>query len=73
MKLSEYIKFLQDLKDEKGDLEVFKYGPSGVKEVGAPSLKHLKILSKRESRQEYWETWRSNCTPENKGEQVVSI
>ena len=73
MKVSEYIEFLQDLKDKHGDIEVTKYGPGGVNTASEPEMKHQRILGKRERRRDYWEGWRSSCTEANKGEKVISI
>lgn len=73
MKVSEYIEFLQDLKKKHGDVEVMRYGFSGVREAPEPELKHRRILSKRESRPDYWEGGRSSCTEANKGEKVIAI
>jgi len=73
MKISELITRLEKIKDKEGDLRVMGSSPSGIKDSDAPQVKHLRILSKRESRQGYWEKYFSNCTPENKGEKVVHI
>lgn len=73
MKLSEYIQHLTELLHSKGDVEVYKYTASGVRKATEPEAKNLRILSKRESRQDYWEKYRFACNDENKGEQVVAI
>jgi len=73
MKISEYIKLLQKIQEKDGDVEVYEYTVRGVSIAKEPESKNLRILSKRESRQDYWEKWRSACTEENKGEKVVAI
>lgn len=73
MKLSDYIGILQDIQKKNGDLEVYIYGGGGLRKATEPEAKHLRILNKRESRQDYWEGWRSNCTEENKGQKVAAI
>lgn len=74
MKASELIEQLQALIKENGDLRVTEYRVGRIMEKREEvEIKHLRILSKRESIQDYWEDWRSNCTPENKGEKVISI
>ena len=72
MKLSDYIELLQGIQKEHGDAPVYRYGSSGLREAPEPEPKHLRILSKRESRRDYWEGWKSNSTEENKGEKVVA-
>ncbi len=73
MKVSEYIKALQELQAQHGDLEVYAYKAGAVRKAPEPGVENLRILSKRESVQDYWRKTYSRCTPENKGEKVVSI
>lgn len=73
MKISDYIKILQDIQEKHGDIPVYRHGGSGVHEAPEPEQKYLRILNKRESRQDYWEKWSSRSTEENKGEKVVAL
>lgn len=73
MKISELIKQLQAVEKEHGDLTIMHYSAVGVRPLPEISVMHLRILSKKESRQYYWHDWRSNDTPENKGEKVLHI
>lgn len=73
MKVSEYIDSLQKLMDKHGDIEVWQYRNGRIFVSNKPGAKHLRILSKRESVQDTWEEWRSTCTPENKGEKIISL
>ena len=69
MKLSEYIRHLQQLLEDHGDLLVTTYGWRGVHEVNAPEVKHMLILKGRESKRRYW----AYEQPDRKGDLVISI
>jgi hypothetical protein len=69
MKISEYIAELQKLQDEHGDLEVNGYSDRRIV-VKNPKIRFVKILSKRESCHDFWESWDNE---DKKGEKVVEI
>jgi len=74
MKVSELINQLKEIQKEHGDLRVTQYRTGRIMEKPEPAeVKNLRILGKRESVQDYWEDWRSNCSPENKGEKVIAL
>jgi len=73
MKISELIESLQAIQKEHGDLKVTQYRVGRVMAVGNVKVSHMKILSNRERTPTYWIENLYKCTPENKGEKVVSI
>lgn len=70
MKISEYIAELERIKGEVGDVEVETDGYDGVRPASAPRISFKKILTGRESKQRFWNTWESE---ERKGELVCRI
>ena len=54
MKVSELIERLEEFRQKHGDLEVNQYEMGGRRRtVGLPVIAHKKILSGRESREEF--------------------
>jgi hypothetical protein len=71
MKISEYIKVLENIKTEHGDLEVDYYYFGRRKEANAPEIAFRKILKGRERTPDYWDKYSGN--EDRKGEKVVRI
>jgi hypothetical protein len=77
MKISTLIGRLKEIKRDHGDLKVTNnsfYG--GVMELEEQNLqiRHMKRLSKRESKPKYWEyELTENKIEETKGEKVLSL
>lgn len=70
MKLSEYIKQLQEILDKEGDLTVKALGFNGVFDKSKPHTRNMKLLKPRERRPCYWEKWDGEY---RKGEKVVAV
>jgi hypothetical protein len=71
MILSDYIKALQAIEAEHGDLEVETLFPDGSRRtVPNPGIEFAKILGRRESRAEFWRSWHGE---ERKGKRVVRV
>jgi len=71
MKASEYIKAMQALIDEHGDLEVKNesYDLQAFN-VDEPKVMNMKILTKRESKPKLWRDWHPE---KEKGEKVIRV
>jgi hypothetical protein len=72
MKISEYIQLLQAMQAEHGDLQVDCYGNRGRTEAGPPEIAYRKVLSKRESRPDFWNDWYTGDQGK-KGEKVCRL
>jgi len=71
MKASEYIKAMQALIDEHGDLEVmYEKFDLSTYSVGEPKVMNMKILTKRESKPKLWRDWHPE---KEKGEKVIRV
>lgn len=73
MKISEMIAKLQSIQNDCGDIPVTQYSNGRVIETTEVEISFMRILSKRETKSSYWNTWSSTCNPENKGEEVIHI
>lgn len=69
MKVSEFIKRLQEFQQEHGDLEVETHSYIGRVIHKGPSLAHRKVLRGRESRPEF----AGSYEPERRGEPVCCV
>lgn len=73
MKISEYILALEVIQAVHEDLEVECLGGNGTRKVAPPpNIAYRKILSKRESREEFWEDWFSDHVGKQ-GEKVCKV
>lgn len=70
MKISEYIVALEMIKDEHGALEVDSDWVRGRRTVAVPVIAFRKILSKRESKDEFWDSYLDESA---KGEKVCRV
>jgi hypothetical protein len=71
MKVSEYIKLLEELKDKNGDLEVYEFHLSGTYRVAMkPTIMALRLRQGREIKIKRWESYHP---PELKGENVIEV
>lgn len=71
MKISEYIKHLQELQEKHGDLEVYFFHLSGrYIPANPPKFMHLKLLEGKEQKVREWHSWDK---PELKGKPVINI
>jgi hypothetical protein len=70
MKISDVIAQLEQIKSEHGDLKMCRYSFGAISINASPTIEHLKILNKRESKQRTWNTWDGE---EKKGEKVCII
>lgn len=68
IKLSEYIKHLQRIQAEHGDLPVTSYNYSGVGGAYPPTVRYMLILNPKQHTSRYW----TDEEPERRGEKVVS-
>lgn len=74
MTITEYIKHLEDIRAEHGELEVDTEGFSGRRSAREPVVTYRKILGKRESRQEFWMDYSWDPTMRcAKGQKVVRV
>ncbi len=71
MTLDEYIKHFEDLREQVGGATRVTRMSDHVHDAQPPRLENMKILTKRESRIEYYRTWVGG--EERKGELVVAI
>jgi hypothetical protein len=71
MKISEYIKSLEEQLAFHGDLEVETYAAAGHRvEAPPPTIGYRLILTNREWKARFWEQWEGE---ERKGEKVLRI
>ncbi len=72
MKISELIEKLEEFKNEHGDLEVNRYNLQMDRvDDFTLSLRHIKILTKRESKPAFWDKYGKG--EEYKGEKVLYL
>lgn len=72
MKISEYIRALEAIQFEHGDLEVDTYVYFGRVSASLPEVAYRKILGKRESRNMFWSEYYSGDA-DKKGAKVCKI
>ncbi len=71
MKISEYIKHLESVQSEIGDVEVQSYGFGGDRHTAPmPSVALVKLLSGREHKPRFWSTYDGD---ERKGAPVCRV
>lgn len=70
MKISEYIKHLESVRDQIGDVEVQHYGHGGREEASPPQVGFALLLRPRESRQRFWSSYEGD---DRKGEPVCRV
>lgn len=68
MKLSEYIKQLQELQTIEGDLDVVAYGLNGLVDHPPARAGHEQILGKRQSVRRVWREFNGEKL---KGERII--
>jgi len=71
VKISEYIKKLEEIQKTDGDLDVFTYSNIGRHEPSEPKVSYALILNKRQSRPEFYESYLKDES--KKGEKVCQI
>lgn len=73
MKISEYIKALETIRAEHGDLELDTMSVDGCRRPAcSPKVGFRKILKGRESKPAFWYEWASDCVG-RQGDKVCVI
>ena len=69
MKISEYVKLLNAIKKEHGDLEVEAY-VGGRITANPPKVAYTRVLKGRESKPDFWSNYMEE---DRKGEKVIYL
>lgn len=70
MRASDYIRALEAIVAEHGDVEVDTFGLMGRSVANAPKIAFRKILTRVQRRDVFWAPW---DPPEQKGDKVIQI
>lgn len=70
MKISEYIKHLESVQSQIGDVEVQRDGYNGRSEARPPQVGYVLLLRPRESRRRFWSSYEGD---DRRGDPVCRV
>ncbi len=70
MKISEYIKHLESVRDQVGDVEVQQYDYDGRSEARQPQVGYVLLLRPRERRPRFWSSYEGD---DRKGDPICRV